>query len=193
MKRIQAFNPIDNLIPLVSPKSLLKASALLVALFAAPVAMAQPSAAPTPKIPYWSQWTDKAGETHTTKCFMSGLESQPFAAAPQFVRRFPGPVESTVFTQLPVGWVGDWHANPKRQWVMVLSGEYYMETSDGTSATLRAGDVFFGGDQGAKPNKADPKKIGHFSRVNGNVPSDHVIIQLKGEPEADKINVACPY
>ena len=55
---------------------------------------------------------------------MSDLKSEPFAASPQFVRRLPGEVESTIFTQLPTGWVGAWHMNPKPQWVIVLSGEW---------------------------------------------------------------------
>jgi quercetin dioxygenase-like cupin family protein len=167
-------------------------SALFLAFCTASVAQAQSKPDATPQIPYWSQWTDQSGQTHTTRCVMSGLKSQPFAASPQFVRRLPGEVESTIFTQLPVGWVGNWHMNPKRQWVIVLSGEYYMETSDGTSATLRAGDVFYGADQGAKPSATDPKKVGHFSRVVGNEPSNHVILQLKDDPD-HKTGVACPY
>jgi hypothetical protein len=178
-------------------------SALFLALCMAPIAIAQSTfaAAPgvkskpdaSPQIVYWSQWADKSGETHTTRCLMSGLKSEPFAASPQFVRRLPGEVDSTIFTQLPTGWVGSWHMNPKRHWVIVLSGDYYMETSDGTSATLKAGDVFYGGDQRAKPRATDPKKVGHFSRVVGNEPSNHVILQLKDDPAGSKTGAACPF
>ncbi|MDR3534516.1 MAG: hypothetical protein P4L90_28630 [Rhodopila sp.] len=158
------------------------------------VAQTNPGAdATSPKMPYWSQWTDRSGQTHTTRCFVSGLKSEAFSSTPQFVRRLPGAVDSVVFSVLPVGWVGNWHANPKPQWAIVLSGEYYMETSDGTSATLKAGDVFFGGDQGASGSKAEPNKIGHLSSVRGNEPSSHIIVQLKSDPKIDRIGVACPY
>src|SRR5579864_714397 len=125
---------------------------VLAATLAAPMsAQARPDATAAVKIPYWSQWTAPDGQTHTTKCYLSKLESKPFSSTPQYIQRLPGDVDSLVYTQLPAGWAGKWHINPKRQWVVVLSGQYYMETSDGKGVTLTAGDVFFGGDQGAKP------------------------------------------
>lgn len=168
------------------------AVALMATLGASATTFAQSSPA-GPRIPYWSQWTGKDGQTHTTKCYLSKLESTAFSTTPQYIQRLPGDVESVVFTELPVGWVGKWHMNPKRQWVVVLNGDYYMETSDGVGVTLKAGDVFFGGDQNAKPSPSDPKKIGHTSRIVGNMPSDHVIIQLKDAPGGNPVGVACPF
>ena len=135
-----------------------------------PTIAKEAAASEAPRVPYWSQWTGTDG--HTTRCFVSDLESQAFASTPQFVRRLPGTVESLLLSELPIGWVGDWHINPKRQWVVVLAGEYYMETSDGVGVTLKSGNVFFGGDQGASAKPGDPKRIGHISRVVGNQPSD---------------------
>jgi hypothetical protein len=39
-----------------------------------------------------------------------------------------------VFTVQPVGWVGDWHKNPARQWIVPLSGRWWVEAMDGTRA-----------------------------------------------------------
>ena len=163
---------------------------------AMPAAMAQANSGnggTGPQMPYWSQWTDQAGQAHTTRCFLSGLKSEAFSSTPQFIRRLPGVVDSVVFSVLPVGWVGNWHVNPKRQWSIILSGQYYMETSDGASATLKTGDVFFGADQGALGSKAEPNKKGHISRVVGDEPVNHIIVQLKSEPGGDPVGVACPY
>jgi hypothetical protein len=165
----------------------------LLALTSTATALAQAPASTTPQIPYWSQWTGKDGQTHTTQCYLSNLKSDAFASTPQFVQRLPGDVESLVFTQLPAGWAGKWHKNPKRQWVIVLSGKYYMETSDGKGVTLKAGDVFFGGDQGATASADEPSKVGHTSRVVGNEPSNHEIIQLKDTPGGNPTGVPCPF
>jgi hypothetical protein len=154
---------------------------------------AQATSSGSPRIPYWSQWTGNDGQTHTTKCYLSKLESKPFSSTPQYVQRLPGDVDSLVYTELPAGWEGNWHINPKRQWVVILSGQYYMETSDGKGVTLKAGDVFLGADQGAKPAATSPEKVGHTSRVVGNAPSDHVIIQLKDAPGGYPTGVPCPF
>ena len=40
--------------------------------------------------------------------------------------------DATVFvTVLPVGWIGDWHENPRPQWIIPLSGRWFVELMDG--------------------------------------------------------------
>ncbi|HKR41996.1 MAG TPA: hypothetical protein VJU59_20385, partial [Paraburkholderia sp.] len=87
---------------------------------ASATANAQDSSPRLPRIPYWSQWTGNDGQTHTTKCYLSKLESKPFSSTPQYIQRLPGDVDSLVYTELPTGWAGNWHINPKRQLVVIL-------------------------------------------------------------------------
>ena len=54
--------------------------------------------------------------------------------------------------QFPRGWLGDWHENPKPQWVIPLSGRWFIETTDGHRVELGPGEASFGGDQGARAN-----------------------------------------
>ena len=52
----------------------------------------------------------------------------------------------------PVGWVGEWHENPKPQWIIPLSGRWFVETMDGKRVEMGPGEVSFGGDQNTKPD-----------------------------------------
>ena len=53
-----------------------------------------------------------------------------------------------MFTVQPVGWVGDWHENPAPQWIVVLSGRWFIESMDGTRIEQGPGEFSFGEDQG---------------------------------------------
>ena len=53
-----------------------------------------------------------------------------------------------VFTVQPVGWVGDWHENPAPQWIVVLSGRWWIESMDGTRIEQGPGEFSLGEDQG---------------------------------------------
>ena len=68
--------------------------------------------------------------------------------------------EACVFLNLPVGWYGDWHPTPVRQWLFLLSGECEFETGDGETCRRKAGDVVMLDDTLGK---------GHRTRVVGNL------------------------
>ena len=74
----------------------------------------------------------------------------------------PESAEACVFLELPVGWFGDWHPTPVRQWLFLLTGECEFETGDGECCRRRAGDVVMLDDTVGK---------GHRTRVVGDVPS----------------------
>ena len=42
--------------------------------------------------------------------------------------------------RLPVGWRGDWHPTPVKQWLFFLAGAALIEASDGSSTQVSAGD-----------------------------------------------------
>lgn len=52
-----------------------------------------------------------------------------------------------IFTVLPVNWVGKWHENPQPQWIIPLSGRWFVETTDGMRVEMGTGEISFGGDQ----------------------------------------------
>ena len=82
----------------------------------------------------------------------------------------------------PVGWVGEWHENPKPQWIIPLSGRWFVETMDGKRVEMGPGAVSFGGDQNTKPDAQGRK--GHRSGTVGNQPSVNLIVQLEKDPFA---------
>ena len=66
---------------------------------------------------------------------------------------------SSQFLELPVGWYGDWHPTPVRQWLILISGTCEFETGDGKKCVQKAGDVVMLDDIVGK---------GHQTRVIGN-------------------------
>lgn len=57
-----------------------------------------------------------------------------------------------MMTVLPVGWTGEWHENPKPQWILPLSGRWFVESMDGQRVEMGSGELSFG---------ADPKQEGN--------------------------------
>jgi len=50
--------------------------------------------------------------------------------------------DATVFvTVLPVGWIGDWHENPRPQWIIPLSGRWFVESMDGVRVEMGPGEI----------------------------------------------------
>lgn len=64
-----------------------------------------------------------------------------------------------VFLDLPVGWYGDWHPTPVRQWLALMSGECEFEVGDGEKRIRKAGDIVLLDDTSGK---------GHQTKVLGN-------------------------
>lgn len=134
-----------------------------------------------PKLSYWHVWADDQGVTHQTRCDLTAftLSSVGGKAAPQWNDHLLTGKTNIQFTVLPVGWIGDWHRNPEPQWIAVLSGRWFVETTDGMRTEMRAGDVSFGGDQHAKVDAQG--RVGHRSGTLGNEPCALMIVQLNSE------------
>jgi hypothetical protein len=131
-----------------------------------------------PKLDYWHVWTDDDGISHQTRCTLSGFEMASVGgkAAPQWNDDVVGGETNLRICVLPVGWVGDWHQNPKPQWIAVLSGRWFVETMDGTRIELGEGEVSFGGDQNAKPDAQG--RLGHRSGTVGDKACTLMVLQL---------------
>lgn len=90
------------------------------------------------------------------------LESNAYAPpAPPLNASSPEAAEKLVFLELPVGWFGDWHPTPVRQWFTFMSGECEFEVEDGQRCLRKAGDVLLLEDLSGK---------GHLVRVISDTP-----------------------
>ena len=133
---------------------------------------------PAPKVPYWHLWTDENGISHQSRCTMSDfqLKSMQPPAAPQWQgKKHSGPM-SWIVTVQPVGWSGEWHENPRPQWIIPLSGRWFVESMDGTRVEMGCGEISFGGDQQCRTVGG---KRGHLSGTVGDVPAVLMVLQLE--------------
>ena len=131
---------------------------------------------PRPEISYWHLWTDGDGISHQTRCALTQFDLKGVGgAAPQWNNR-QEPCQSTiVYTVQPVGWVGDWHENPAPQWIVVLSGRWWIEAMDGTRVEQGPGEFSLGEDQGCA---ATDGRRGHRSGTIGDAPAVLMTVQL---------------
>jgi hypothetical protein len=134
-----------------------------------------------PALSYWHVWTDENGVSRQTRCQLRAFRRQSMSgAAPQW-NDVLGTFGATVlFAVLPIGWIGDWHENPKPQWIVPLSGHWFVETMDGTRVEMGPGDISFGEDQNTRRDAEG--RQGHRSGTVGNEPSTLVIVQLQEPP-----------
>jgi len=136
---------------------------------------------PKPRIPYWHLWTDASGISHQKQCWLTEFELQGVGgAAPQWNNKHPRAESTVVVTVQPVGWVGEWHENPAPQWIVVLSGRWWIESMDGTRIEQGPGEFSLGEDQGC--TEADGKK-GHRSGTSGDQPAVLMTVQLHVPPQ----------
>ena len=134
-----------------------------------------------PTLVYWHLWTDGEGISRQTRCTMSNFAMKAIAplTAPQWQGAATSGVMTTIFMVLPVDWIGNWHENPKPQWIVPLSGRWFVEAMDGTRAEMGAGDIAFGGDQNCR---AIDGKIGHRSGTLGGEPAVLMVVRFDDRP-----------
>src|SRR4029077_2783427 len=51
---------------------------------------------------------------------------------------------TTMVTVQPVGWVGTWHENPAPQWIIPLSGRWWVGSMTGERVEMGPGQFYFG-------------------------------------------------
>ena len=137
--------------------------------------------APRPPVPYWHLWTDDKGVSHQTRCYLENFEwSGVGPAAPQWNGKQPTGEATVVFTVQPVGWVGEWHQNPAPQWIIPISGRWWVEAMDGTRVEMGPGEFSLGEDQDCVADAAG--RNGHRSGTAGDEPAVLMTIQLHRPP-----------
>jgi hypothetical protein len=130
-----------------------------------------------PRVHYWHLWADAEGVSHQQQCALSEFElkSMQPPADPQWQGTRRSGAMSMLVTVQPVGWVGNWHENPKPQWIVPLSGRWFVESMDGTRVEMGAGEISFGGDQNCRDMSG---RRGHRSGTVGDAPAVLMVVQL---------------
>jgi len=130
-----------------------------------------------PTLAYWHIWTDDEGVSHQNRCELDQFELKGVGnAAPQWNNMQPSTGATVVFTVQPVGWVGEWHENPAPQWILPISGRWWVEAMDGTRVEMGPGDLSLGEDQGCIADNQQRK--GHRSGVIGDEPAVLMTVRL---------------
>lgn len=133
-----------------------------------------------PTLPYWRVYVDAQGVSHQERATIDHFQAQSMGgAAAQWNAPCPRRPEHALFSVLPAGWVGEWHENPAPQWILALSGGWFVETMDGHRVEFGPGDLCFGGDQHCTPDVQGRK--GHRSGTLGDAPAVLMLVQM---PEA---------
>ncbi len=140
-----------------------------------------------PAVPFWHLYVDEDGVSHQHQCRLSNYSlSSVGPADPQWNDKQSTVSSTVVFTVQPVGWVGDWHENPAPQWIVVLSGRWFIESMDGTRVEQGPGQFSFGEDQGC--TETDGKK-GHRSGTIGDEPVALMTVQLHRPPQRQPCSI----
>ena len=123
--------------------------------------------------------TDARGRSHIHRCAIDGLTLA--AVVPDVPPVWRAPAEHDVASRamwvLPTGWRGGWHRNPARQWVIPLSGHWFVQTQDGARVEMGPGEMHLGDDLDSVPDEYG--RVGHDSGVLGNEPCTVQVITLK--------------
>lgn len=131
-----------------------------------------------PRIEYWRVYVDENGISRQRRCTLTDFERHSMGgAAPQWNLTLDGAPAKALFCVLPVDWQGDWHENPAPQWIVPLSGRWFVETMDGTRIEMGAGEVSFGGDQGCVTDANG--RSGHRSGTLGDQPAVLMLVQMQ--------------
>lgn len=130
-----------------------------------------------PAVPFWRLYTDATGVSRWKRGLMTrfALKSIQPQAAPQWQGDQSRGDISVMTTVLPVGWRGDWHENPTPQWIVPISGRWWVEAMDGERQEFGPGEFSFGGDQNCR--ERDGRK-GHCSGTLRDEPAVLMLIQF---------------
>ena len=136
-----------------------------------------------PSVTYWHLWTDKAGVTHQKQCGLKNLAMRQFAppSPAMWVESLGVSPSAITFLVLPPGFDGGWHRNPKPQWIIPMSGRWFVEAMDGTRVEMGPGELSFGEDQAAKRDTEG--REGHRSGTIGAEPAVLMLVQVSDPPK----------
>lgn len=131
-----------------------------------------------PAIPFWEMRAGPDGRSTIDQQWLTEFVQRSVSggAAPSWMRKFTGNVKTIWFNVLPVGWVGQWHPSPALQWVIPLSGRWFIETQDGHRVEMGPGEIHWGADVA--------NRVAHLSGVVGDVPCVQLMVQFASVDDA---------
>jgi hypothetical protein len=134
-----------------------------------------------PEVPYWHLWADEQGVSRQTRCTLTefDMKSMQPPADPQWQGQKTQDGMTVMVTVQPAGWTGAWHENPKPQWIIPLSGRWFVESMDGQRVEMGPGEISFGEDQDTR--EVDGKQ-GHLSGTVGDAPAVLMVVQFDSPP-----------
>ncbi len=138
-------------------------------------------ASPHPRVPYWKVWRDAEGISHQHQAWLDSFALAHLAAGMESIWRTPaqGGTTGTLWLHVVPGVIYDWHENPAPQWIVTLSGRWFVETMDGHRVEMGPGELSFGGDQGCRCIEG---RQGHCSGAVGSEPAVLMLIQVEQIP-----------
>jgi len=89
-----------------------------------------------PDVVYYHLYADDVGNTHLREFTMGGFGSG------RTLNDLPD-ATATIFASVPREWDNPWHRAPCPQWVVTLSGSWWVRTTDGMERTFGPGEILF--------------------------------------------------
>jgi hypothetical protein len=128
-------------------------------------------------MPFWLMDNTAEGHSKIVQRLLEGFHQKSVSGDtdPIWMRAFSGTVKAVWFNILPVGWIGDWHPSPSLQWVVPLSGRWFIETQDGNRVEMGPGDIHWGADVATM---LEASRAGHRSGQVGDMPCVQMMVQF---------------
>ena len=114
-------------------------------------------------------YADQSGETHFDDAEVELTLAEFAPPAPPLLRSKMMPAAGCLFISFPVGWMGEWHPSPRKQWFLFLAGEVEAEVGDGERRRFGSGSVVL---------LEDIAGNGHRSWTAGDIDALAVAVQL---------------
>ena len=145
--------------------------------------MPQPNA--RPELRYWHVYTNADGVSEQVQKALTAFEFEGVGPGvePQWNDKLEKTQAAVTFTVLPVGWFGDWHENPRPQWIVILAGRWFVETMDGHRVEMGPGELMMGEDQNTR--ERDGRK-GHIFGTIGDEPCTMIVTGLDVSPTVNQ-------
>lgn len=131
-----------------------------------------------PTMPFWEMRIASDGRSTIEQRWLDAFSLRNVSgdATSIWMREFPGVVKAVWFNILPVGWVGEWHPSPALQWVVPISGRWFIETQTGIRVEMGPGDIHWGADIAEGTIRG---QVGHRSGQLGDVPCVQLMVQFE--------------
>ncbi|SDL45698.1 hypothetical protein SAMN05216517_101205 [Janthinobacterium sp. OK676] len=135
-----------------------------------------------PTVPFWHMKPNADGQSTIERQELADFirKSVSGDADPFWMREFQGNAKAVWFNVMPVGWVGEWHPSPALQWVIVLTGRWFIETQDGQRIEMGPGDIHWGEDVS---DSGATTQINHRSGQIGAHPCVQIMVQFSSKCE----------